>query len=280
MMLDQHPIPTNGWSPLAGPLGSGTNWAADFLREANQAAQLQYNLGTVDLNDPAQAAALVNLAEARLKNLYGFRLKLRIAHTVSTEQAALLASVGAIEVSVDPLGSPIGALEDRANALSIQSVRALAEQEVTPHWSLSAKALTLDEIRAVMTVTLQLPPPSAILNGPEGSSEILGQWQKAATPQCCSYARGPGFLRVLDRRQGARDWRFVVLNEAQAQILLTCREAQTVDSLAAMDVLPVDAINSVLGALQQYGLVLISGDTIVSVVPRRHFSERWASGDH
>lgn len=280
-MLDQSPIHISAWSNAPARTGDAQHWCEALCQQAEVEASLRFDLGFVDLNDPVEVAAVTALAALRSQTLYGFSLRLRAQHAITPDQAKLIATAGVTEVT-------LAQVEDAAddpvlqNMLALQSLRALSDQKIATDWAVCALEMSQEQIAQLAKTLRHLPPPSRIEHSDAAVAEkALAHWQQTHAPETLAYARGPGFLRILDRRSDARSWRFTVLNELQAQILLACREATRAADLAERFNLPPENITQLGQTLSEAGLMMISAcGTMVTLVPRRQFSERWASGDH
>jgi hypothetical protein len=112
--------------------------------------------------------------------------------------------------------------------------------------------------------------------------DAVAAWRDRNVPWTLTYARGPGFMRIFDRRRGPLDWTFIVLNAQQAEFLLFCDEARSLDEVALRAPgTPRDQVRRFLEGLVQRGVVALTGDRrFLNLAVRRRLEERWASADY
>jgi hypothetical protein len=174
--------------------------AIDALAEAAaDHAALRFSVGVFNPNDDATRTALNDLILRRRAGGFDLFLKGSIETALTLEDASFLAQAGFSEIS---LGAQV---TDVASCL--QTVITLEAAGIAVLWRWPLDTQTTDNLS---TASLHhLPPP--IINADVellDSSLIsdLNAWREQHAPRTLTYSRGPGFLRVFDRRLDIKFW--------------------------------------------------------------------------
>jgi len=288
---------------LAAP---GTLDINGLLELAASRATLDIELGRLDLSRPDTRRLLKEMAKLRQERYFGLALRGSIGRRVTLEQAALLRDAGVTSVQLaQPLepGAPPGAV---AVALrQLEAVKLLFEADVQVDWQLerpddSSAPSVQDHLIGIMAMARHLPPPrefscSGASNeavwerstdagrqprqtAADALEDALQVWRSSFRPCSLTYARGPGFIRIRDRRGAESHWTFVTLTERQADVFLFCR---TVRALAEIEAFAPDVpkphLTRFLASMAARGLVCSIGSFHLSLPIRRRIEERWSS---
>lgn len=277
---------------FAGPAaeGAGGLTADAVLEQVRLAKDVRFDLGRLELAAAPARALLEGLTEARLSKGYDLDLSCEIGIDLADEEVRRLASAGVARARL-----AAGQMEKGFPPLwlrQIDAVRRLHEAAVAPEWCLSVRS---DEEAAAVADApahslLHLPPPQGLdIRGyGEGDGSVrlrdrIETWRSGHCPRMLTYARGPGFCRILDRREDPRNWRFVEFRGVQAGIFLDCRTARRAAALRDdYGEQNWPAVSAFLERLTELGLVCSTRDRdwFLALAVRRSKNERWTTGDH
>jgi hypothetical protein len=155
----------------------------------------------------------------------------------------------------------------------LETVRLLDEHEITALWRLPGglSARDLDELRPSV---VHLPPPDA-----EGElAASVETWAAEHRRKSLTFAKGPGFIRLLDRRAGHGPT-FITLSSAQAGLYSYVRRRRTLgDAAASVPGVQADRVTALLARLAEHRLLIgIEEGEIQAVAIRRPPLQRWTA---
>jgi hypothetical protein len=239
------------------------------------------DLGAVDAGDAGTTALLAGLAELRREHLYGFAFRCRVAAPLPRAQALLMRAAGVAHVRLDPPPAGAGALQ--ANARLLEAVKRLHGAGVAVEWEAVPAAGEEAAVVELFAGAVHLPPPAE--SPGEGGGALhaaLSAWRVEHAPRTLTYARGPGFVRLFDRRRGVRDWTFIALNAVQSEIFLFCEGARSLPEIvASVSGAEPERLRAFLEAMAERRVMSrVGSDAFLSLPVRRTLEERWASADH
>jgi hypothetical protein len=236
------------------------------------------DVGPVDL--PLDDETLGALATARRDLLYGVPLRCRMAGPVSRSQAQVLAAAGVASVRLAPVEPDV--LEwQRAFLQQLASVLRLHEVGIAPEWSVPYEATAAKAGPAIADLARALShvPPPASGDEPTGNDldATIDRWRDSHAPWRLTYARGPGFLRIYDRRAERERPAVIVLHGRQADVFLGFEEGSTLDQAAELaPEVPAEHLAGFVSALAANRLLLPGGGSFYLALPiRRKVEERW-----
>ena len=279
-------------------------------------------VGRLDMSDPRDRALLADLARTRRQQLYGVSLTCEVGEEVGRDDAVLLAAAGVSRAQLTTTEETrIGTPEERTLS-RLRSVKHLYEVSISVNWSLDGslsqppRAADLLAMCRLCAAAEHLPPPrEATLNsgscGETGHTDAMAvgqysdngddsvhelesdpetglrravrQWRTGHRPWLVSYARGPRFVRVYDRRQGREKGVFIVLRGRQADLFHELEgEHKSVDQVGhGLGTCDLRAVHGLMDRLVDHGLAYRSANNMYQVlIPRRGFHERWVGGSY
>lgn len=283
-------------APVHFPLvpGDPALAVADLLAATRRHLTTRVDLDAVDAEDPDTVAVLGELARRRREELLGLELRCRVPATVTAAQASLLGGAGVRHAALEP---PVVTAGHDGVALvgrHLAAVRRLHGEEISVAWDLplpsASDAATVAAVVEAIAPATHLPPPDGTSGPPattgeaalpEGLRQALDRWRSEHAPWTLTYARGPGFIRISDRRTGGTAWTFIVLNPAQAAVFSLCESPTTREGITSeLPNLTDEAVAGFLERLAARGvLARIGSERFLRLPVRRRVEERWASGD-
>lgn len=281
------------WLPLAvGADGAGA--VRELLALSARYRVLRFELGALDLADAAVTGFLAEVAGLRRDGLYGFEFRCSTGFDVTRDQAALLAGAGVttVRIAVDAVRSAheSGVNTDQINARMIRSLRRLQDSGVDVRWLLAVDTHRRSELEWVRPRAVShLAPPQGILalgevvpgDGHADAMRVTSAWRAAHAPRKLTYGRGPGFVRLLDRRDDADSMTFINLAGAQSELYDACEDGATVTTLTEVfPRLPAESVGRFLDQLVGQDLMLRTCDgRYQTLALRRRLDERWTSAE-
>lgn len=259
---------------------------AELVAAMTQTRALRFRLEDLPAGGE-RAAVLDALAVARAEHLWGFELTCELAEVPTDDEALLLREAGVVGVALAPALGREQPTAARATLQRLAAAKSLSAVGIAVTWQLDSRALSatgaeLRELVAACRAARHLPPPERPTEGAGELARAVEDWAATHQARTLTYARGPGFLRVFDRRAEDGTWRFVTLREQQAQVLLRCAQPRSAAELhQELAELGGGELRSLLDALVAKGLAARGDDDHYLALPiRRSIEERWASGDH
>jgi hypothetical protein len=278
---------------------------AELLDTASRYRVLRFDLGYLDPAKPVVVAFLKQMAQLRREGLYGFELWCRVSPRIGGDSCRLLKAAGVTQATVDLHAEGDGELgwATDINSQQIQAVRLLDDAGVKAAWdfALPTADAASDDASWVsgLAALYHLPPPRGIVAIPfwenlpadrvRSLSSAIETWREAfdssqegPSPRRLTYAQGPGFIRIFDRRSGLQNWTFVTLNARQSELFRFCDEGRSLPEIvAAAPEFPEPAVRQFLDLMVERQLMLRSRDGRYYLLPiRRRLEERWTSGDY
>lgn len=269
-----------------------------LLASARVHRTTRFDLETVDFRDEAVAPFLVEVARLRTDELLGLSFRCRLPANVTAPQAELLGAAGVREAVLCATAGAVDGGGLHLNAHQLAAVRRLHAHDVAADWRLALApgmgGAEADALLELIASPRHLPPPSGVRlpsadfegedPGPalvERFRRAIAAWRREHVPWRFTYARGPGFIRIFDRRHAETEWTFIVLHGMQAEIFLRCEGVTTSDELAAeFPDVAADRVGKFLDTLAARGVLGRVGSGAYLALPiRRKVEERWASGD-
>jgi hypothetical protein len=253
----------------------GAAFASAVAALASQLETTRLALGTRVLG--AQDGAQILEALASLASRYDFVFEASIDPRLPAELVRQLACAGVRRVRIAaPLGAHVVSGNPRLASPDIAMLRSLAEQHVHVLWDLA-----LDDAGPLATPALSalwhLPPPrAAFVRGADRlDSAAVHAWQQAHAAGLLSYTRGPGFLRIIDRRStgptqhsGGRE-RLLVVQGVGTRVFELCDGTRTAADVAAQLGTGVQpgAVERALAAFEARDLIARDGDGALVALP-------------
>lgn len=269
-----------------------------LLRLSRRHNHLLFDLGTLDFGE--HESALDEIANARSEGLFGFLLSCAVDASISKPQVATLRRAGIQRVRLSPGGDRqegarrLGTC--RANHDQIRAVRRLHEAEITVDWdliffaggdedepdarSLAAASRALHHLphprRARVVTDAEAQPSLGIRTVLEGAAR---EWRDGHATAVLTYARGPGFVRIRDKRGSAGVSVFVTLTSLQCDVFDLCEEGSSSGEIAAaFPQIPEDRLRSLLKGMVDRGLICELGGGFLCLPVRRKFESPWTTG--
>jgi hypothetical protein len=266
--------------------------AEQILEAARRHAAVAFDLGVIDPAAPRDQALLSQLAEVRLENGFDFDLRARATLELSKDGAERMRAAGV--KSVDFIEEDRPPADNRPGARWLRQLQAMKwahAADLDVRWSIGFDASAeLDAWLALDPLTLaHLPPPQGgacafAQAGGQGEAleRRLAEWSARHNVRSLTYARGPGFCRLFDRRASDAEWRFVILSGVQGEVYRFCDATRGFDEIAAQFTQAAPAaLRGFLDVLMGQGTLCSDGqDHFQSLAVRRAINERWASGDY
>lgn len=272
-----------------------------ILEVAQRDAVLDVDLGEIDFSSSGATEVLDSLAEIRRDRLFGFRIAGKVRAGLTIEQCSLLQRAGVCRVVVEFIpvdGHHRGSLIE-LNMENICSAKLLHSLEIDVQWHLcilggQTYPLCRDELVADISSFRHLPPPNGVISfDPRGSdyrerasgeqvvaiNQALTHWRTSHVARVLTYARGPGFVRICDKRGGDRNWKFITLRGVNAEIYGFCRYWRKLDDIFNFaSALPRERIRDLLHKFIDSDLLACTGDEYyMATAVRKLLEERWVS---
>lgn len=225
------------------------------------------------------------LADARGAGCYGIEISCELDDVPLGRRARRLREAGLCSVA---LGDRFAHHEGDAvltNLWRLAAVKSLSAAGIRVEWQLDERpwreGQDLQSMIDVLAAVAHLPPPTA---EPETAAAraALARWRAAHRERTLTYARGPGFMRIFDRREGEHAWRFISLDDRQAAVLAACETPVQPASIGAgPNAVDAAALGSFLDAMISEKVACRGpAGEVVALPIRRSIEERWASGDY
>jgi ribosomal peptide maturation radical SAM protein 1 len=269
---------------------------AELLGRARRTAMLRFDLGRISFSRRNPTRVLDELARLRRDEYYGLSFTARVPARLSPPQVIALRNAGVEAVTVQDGGPDDGDEESDHTDLSelkkIATVRLLHAAGIRVEWALGHGSRGDDGLTGSLAAMHHLPPPSGLRRdrhpststpAPEvGRIEAVAQWWQGHRPWTLTYARGPGFVRIFDRRAGEHDWKFISLDEVQSRIFLFCEQVRSFPEIeATVPEVAAEGLLRFLANLVANSLMCRIGRGCYLTLPiRRKSEERWTSGDY
>jgi hypothetical protein len=186
----------------------------------------------------------------------------------------------------------------RANLRQLRTARSLHAVVIRVHWDLlhfdAHGAAAAEFFAASLRALRNLPPPNAVrLVGGEGAGQsievapdavqaltaVMRQWQEVYTPWNLTFARGPGFIRIFDKRDDSSGGTFIILKAFQVAVFDACARGSGLDDIAAaVPAVPLEMLEGLIQSLLDRGIVCCLGGDYLAMPIRRSQQERWTTG--
>jgi hypothetical protein len=249
----------------------------ELMREAASRKHLTFDFGEIVPSQSDTLRFLVELAKVRRDNLYSFVFSCSINNAVSKADSHALKLAGVKKVTIlDGLQTDIEQL---------RTIRRLSEAELEIEWKLTFPTARFSEVDCFTEQIKNLhhlPPPREIrvLGAVRHFAKLedaTKDWSTVYMPRSLTYARGPNFTRIFDRRAGKKA--FVTLTAHQCTLYHALEEGLSIHELSSIfSGYPLHQIDGLLNTLLQSGLVYRSGTCYLSLAVRRQLEESWTSG--
>ena len=265
---------------------------ADTLVQRAQAERkLDFDLGVIDPSAAVTEAFFLDMAELRSQSYLGFRFKCTVPTGVTEEQATLLGRGGVISADLLHSSGEHAEHQPPEYLCQLETVRALFEAGIDVRWQVLWSHLMRDslferELLRTWAAASNLPPPSISEqirrdSPPDTLARIHAvttAWAAQFRKSTLTFARGPGFVRVRDRRPSKGGCRFYTLKAQQADILRFCSRIRTRSDIGHVaEGVPVDKIAAFLDRMVTDELIARHGKYYLSLPTRRTLGERWSS---
>ena len=244
---------------------------------------LRFRLEGLETDDGGiDRTVLESLADARAERLLSYDLDCELTIVPSAEIAWCMREAG---ISSVVLSEVLGSSEGSAilsNLMRIAAAKNLGAADIAVVWQLDPRTEFLGveqrrQMQAICDASRHIPPP--VSGGADIIAGMAHRWSACHKPRSLTYARGPGFLRVFDRRTEEGRWRFISFNDSQGEILLRCSQPKDFGSLLS----EVPNTNDL--SLRQFLETLVEqnvmcrglNDHYLALPIRRSIDERWAS---
>jgi hypothetical protein len=128
-----------------------------------------------------------------------------------------------------------------------------------------------------MAALTHVPPPAPPERGVRPADTALARWREKHEPWRLTYARGPGFVRIYDRRSDRESPAVIVLRERQADVFLAFEDGCTVEDAARRaPEIPPERVMRFVGTLAENRLLIRGNGSFHLALPiRRKVEERW-----
>jgi hypothetical protein len=265
------------------------------LTQAQSHKIMEFDLGEIDFDQIDPTPLLTELAGMRSREMYGLRFSSTIRSALGQRNASLLRDAGVYSVLVD-LASVKSDCDGQelvlANLKQMEVVKVLHECGISADWGIlgydreQSPTVCSDLIEAFESM-FHLPPPrepsstsSSNKHGDHPLSSCISRWREVHTPWTLTYARGPGFVRIFDRRSRTSEATFFTLRSQQAEIFLFCQIGRSLKSINdRVPGLILNKLQSYLEILVTRGLMCcIPSQYYQSLPVRRRLEEHWAYG--
>lgn len=261
-----------------------------LLERSKAERTLDFDLGSIDPLAPETQAFLLDVAELRSRSLFGFKFECSLATSVTQEQATLLGRGGVVLVHLldaerETVAGPPAYMQQ------LETVRALFEAGIDVRWNLDFVAATrgdrsTGELLRALDAARNLPPPgfseearslpSAMAL--QSLDESVSAWREEFRVSALTFARGPGFMRLRDRRPSKGSCRFYTLKGQQADVLRFCTKIRSqAEVVSTFNGIPCEKLAAFLERLVDDGLMVRHDDYYLSLPTRRTLGERWSS---
>jgi hypothetical protein len=259
--------------------------AEEILRLAASERVLDFAVGTLDFSSPLTEVLLCEMSALRQEEYLGLALSCDLAGPVTAKQSALMQRAGVTTARLKSFAkTPAYGLRAPAILKELESVKLLHEADIRTEWQfdLSDNTISPEIAVSIMAASHHLPPPGAIMHPTSGKVEEaeaeLERWRSLFRMCSLSYARGPGFTRIRDRRDVENHWTFVTLTAIQASVFDFCRTARSVEEIRefAPDI-PVPRMGRFLESMAQRRLMCSVNAFHLALPVRRKVEERWSS---
>jgi ribosomal peptide maturation radical SAM protein 1 len=258
----------------------------DLEALASRTRSLRFRLDGLEAESGIDPDLLEALARVRGERHLAYEFYCELHSVPGTELAQQMRSAGILSVV---LAKSLGENENCttvANIHRIAAVKALTTASISVAWELDERTWSMptekqQRMVAICQAASHLPPPQLGNVKPAAPlGEALRFWKVNYGSRMLTYARGPEFIRVFERRADDRNWRFINLRGVYADVLLHCDQPKTIEALRIKMNDPTDQISVYLDALAAQGLICGSNDQYLALPVRRAIEERWASGDN
>jgi hypothetical protein len=267
--------------------------AEQILEAARRHTAIAFDLGVIDPDAPRETILLNRLAEVRREHGFDFDFRVAASQALSKAGAERMRAAGVKRLSLIDQDAPSRANTGAAARWlrQLQAMKWAHAADIEVGWSIGfdtpaelAAWLALDPLTLV-----HLPPPQGATcafaqaaGQAEALQRRLAEWAGRHNVRSLTYARGPGFCRLFDRRASDADWRFVILSGVQGDIYRFCDASRGFDEIAAQFTqAPPSALRGFLDVLLGQGTLCGDGQGhFQSLAVRRAINERWASGDY
>jgi hypothetical protein len=256
------------------PLNFSGDWPQNLLRIARGQRCLNFDLGTISFGKPDLTAVLIELNRIRAVASAGFRFRCDLLGRLQPDQGALLKRAGVVDVLLINENSCAPDGRRSASGLShvVQDLRFLCEHAIKVTWRLPAFKERMTEPSMVKLLS-HLPPPIF-----DGESSFASRWADANRLGTFTYSRGPGFVKILDRRFKSSNWRFTTLRGFSADLFMILRCVFHISDLEKhFPDVSYYHLNDLVDTLAEAGIVLKEDDSVQVLPVRRSAAEHWAS---
>jgi hypothetical protein len=286
--------PSDGISIAIGQAESAFSIAVDerepgnivdaMLAQIAATTSLHVQLEGFKVGAPASGALLEVLARHRGESLVGSEIACEAGAPPGAPYAELMREAGICHCTLaHDFGLPGSPL--MVNLRRVEAVRDLSSAGIRVAWELDPRSASLKPEQAaslarMLDAIVHLPPPASAADS--GSlAKVLDQWRAHHVIRTLTFARGPAFMRIFDRRGENDHWRFITLRETQGDILQFCDKVRGMDAInAAFPAFSRVELQRFLDTLVSQRILACSdtGDYL-NLVVRRSIEERWASAD-
>jgi hypothetical protein len=270
------------------PLGDAVD---KMLALAKLYKTLRFHLGEIRFDSDRQKKTLSDLAGLREEHWYGFSFECVLGSWPSSEDAELLERAGVRLVKLDLSRFEPSVITEMdigdINLLQIETVRYLFAAGIDVSWRLLDSGLGLREKVDGLSALYHLPSPDGVIAlAPPEESEMgdliaaIEKWRQSDCRGLLTFAQGPGFIRVFDRRLKP-DWTFINLTSLQTEIFLMCEKTRSFEEIAeAAPETRADKLLAFLNTLIERRVLWGHNNKYLNLSIRRKIEERWASADY
>ena len=267
-----------------------------LMQVSFETKSLEFDLGVIHPGEAVTRNFLIRLSEVIDLNMYGTKFRCSVDCQLSVEDIQVLRRARVVRVALlcpSEKNTPSGKSAVVLNMFQLGTVRRLHQVGIEVEWELLAPyshdLQLCSELIRLCKSAQHLPPPIRLIQAGEKTLQdvenmqlldAITNWQHKYSPGTLTSACGPGFLRILDRRAGSRDWSIIVLCGKQFELFSQIDAVQFMDKLSNNNSLPMPSIQNLMAELDERRLVFLSECAAVGLVPKRRHEEQWASGDH
>ncbi|MBA2935164.1 hypothetical protein HZF05_13825 [Sphingomonas sp. CGMCC 1.13654] len=265
--------------------------AGALIQRAQTERKLDFELGVIDPFAPATEAFFLDMAEVRSQSYFGFRFQCTVPTGITEELATLLGRGGVINANLLDSSGEHAEHEPPEYLCQLETVRVLYEAGIDVRWQVSWPRVMRDpffgrELLRTCAAASNLPPPDISEqfrhDVPRDTltrmQAITTAWGTQFRKSTLTFARGPGFVRIRDRRPSKGGCRFYTLKAQQADILRFCSRLRTRSDIGHFaEGVPDNKVTAFLERMVTDELIARHGNYYLSLPTRRTLGERWSS---
>jgi ribosomal peptide maturation radical SAM protein 1 len=213
--------------------------ANQLLEVSRRTRSLLFDLGRVDGEEGLDASWFKEFVQWLEKQSVEFEFVCELGRIPTNREATLLREAGIVSAELSDALCASSDCALSAVLTQLGAVRTLDAAGIVAKWRLTARAEFLDglgrvRLNEIADAARHLPPPEiAAQASPQGvTAACVRAWRENYEPRTLTYARGPKFMRVCDRRDNeSKTWRYVVLGDWEERVLRRCFRPRTVEVL-------------------------------------------------